>query len=222
MGCRIRRRPPGALRWAPDHPPEAQPGGYVTSQPGCRTAAGAPAWRPPARPPSPPAAPSPSRVRARPRVRARLGPSTPPPPQPAAPSPQRRCRCHIVENVTARAVPAPGSRHWPKRSLICIPGGPGLRAPRVYWLQRPSLSLHKSHMELHVHRVRSSMKTRRARPPLLVLPSGPFHFRPRHLPFKTAGVRRLGERRVARTTAARGSWARDGTGSRAPQSGPRG
>lgn len=85
---------------------------------------------------------------------------------------------------------------------------PGLRAPRVHWPRCPSLSLHKTHMELHVHRVGSSMKTRRARAPLLVLLSGPFHFRPRRLPFKTARVRRLGEPRVARTTAGWGSGAR--------------
>lgn len=68
----------------------------------------------------------------------------------------------------------------------------------------PSLSLHKTHMEFHVHRFGSSMKTRRARAPLLVLPSGPFHFRPWCLPFKTAQVRRLRECGVARTTAGRG------------------
>lgn len=87
---------------------------------------------------------------------------------------------------------------------------PGLRAPRVHWLRCPSLTLHKTHMEHHVHRVGSSMKTRRARAPLLVLPSGPFHFRPRRLPFKTARVRRLREPRVARTTAGWGSGARTG------------
>ena len=76
--------------------------------------------------------------------------------------------------------------------------------PRVHWLRRPSLSLHKTHMEFHVHRFGSSMKTRRARAPLLVLTSGPFHFRPRRLPFKTARVRRLRECGVAPTTAGRG------------------
>lgn len=168
------------------------------------------------------AAPSPSRVpsgpRVRPRVRPRVSPSTPPPP-PAARSPQRRRRCHIVENVTARAVPAPGCRYWPKRSLICIPGGPDLRAPRVHWLQRPSLSLHKTHMEFHVHRVGSSMKTRSARTPSSssrVVPStsglGIFHSRlPASAGFGSA------EWRVP--PRARGSWARAGTGSGAPRSG---
>ena len=191
--------------------PEAQPGGYVTSQPGCRTAVGAPAWHPPAYPLAPPAVSRRALTEPRPRWSARpsarrSGPPTrlqPPPPR-AARSPQRRRRCHIVENVTARAAPAPASRYWPKLSLICIPKGPGLRAPRVHWLQRPSLSLHKTHMELHVHRVGSSMKTRRARLPLPVLPSDPSHFRPRSLPFKTAGVVWLGEPGVARTTAGRG------------------
>lgn len=80
-----------------------------------------------------------------------------------------------MENVTARAAPAPRACHWPPRRLICIPRGPGLRAPRVHWLWRPSLSLHKTHMELHVHRVGSSMKTRRRscpppRPPEWSLP----------------------------------------------------
>lgn len=52
-------------------------------------------------------------------------------------------------------------RHPP---LAAVPlhlhtGGPGLRATSVHWLRSPSLSLHKTHMELHVHRVGSSMKT---------------------------------------------------------------
>lgn len=109
-------------------------------------------------------------------------------------------------------MPAPGARHWPQCRLICIPGGPGLQAPRTHWLRRPSLSLHKTHMELHVHRVGSSMKTRGARASLPVLLSGPFHFRPRRLPFKTARICRLRESGVARTTAGRGSWARDREG----------
>lgn len=66
--------------------------------------------------------------------------------------------------------------------------GAGLRVPHTHWPRCPSLSLHKTHMELHVPRVGSSMKTRRSLAPLLVLPSGPFHFRPRCLPFKTARV----------------------------------
>lgn len=32
---------------------------------------------------------------------------------PALPPP-RTCRCHIVENVTPRAAPAPGAPHWPR------------------------------------------------------------------------------------------------------------
>lgn len=107
-------------------------------------------------------------------------------------------------------------RHPP---LAAVPihlhtGGPGLRAASVHWLRSPSLSLHKTHMELHVHRVGSSMKTQRTRAPLLVSPSGPFHFRPRSLPLKTARVHQLGERGVARTTAEQGSSARDGDRSR--------
>lgn len=74
------------------------------------------------------------------------------------------------------------------------------------------------HMELHVHRVGSSMKSRLARAPLLVLASGPFHFRPRRLPFKTARVGGLGDRGVERTTAGQGT----GTDSYAPRSSRRG
>ena len=50
-------------------------------------------------------------------------------------------------------------------------------------------------------------------PPRLVLWSGPFHFRPRRLPFKTKGIHGPGELGVARTTAGRGAgWARVGEG----------
>lgn len=50
-------------------------------------------------------------------------------------------------------------------------------------------------------------------PPRLVLWSGPFHFRPQRLPFKTKGIRGPGELGVARTTAGRGAgWARVGVG----------
>lgn len=151
------------------------------------------------------------------------GPPTPPPPPRKAacipqgrslpPPPPRTRRCHIVENVTAL-------RARPRRPpLAAMPphlhtGGRGLRALCVHWPQRPSLSLHKTHMELHVPPFGSSMKTRRARgPPRLVLWSGPFHFRPQRLPFKTKGIRGPGELGVARTTAGRGAgWARVGVG----------
>lgn len=53
--------------------------------------------------------------------------------------------------------------------------GAGLRGQHTHWPRCPSLSLHKTHMELHVHRVGSSMKTRRSlapppRPPEWSLP----------------------------------------------------
>lgn len=75
---------------------------------------------------------------------------------------------------------------------------------RVNWLRRPSLPLHKTHMELHVRLPGSSMKTRPARAPLRILASGLVHFRPAGLPFTWSVGCRLVRRGVARTTAGAG------------------
>lgn len=122
-----------------------------------------------------------------------------------------------MENVTARAKPAPRVDHWPRSRLICIPGEPGPPVSHVHWWRRPSLSLHKTHMELHVPRLRSSMKPRRARAPPAVLPMVPSTSGLR-APIQGAGRRPLAERGVACTTAARGSRARGGLALRASRS----
>lgn len=70
-----------------------------------------------------------------------------------------------MENVTARAKPAPRVNHWPRSRLICIQQGLGLPEPPAHWRRSLSLSLHKTHMELHVQRLYSSMKPLRARVP---------------------------------------------------------
>lgn len=60
-------------------------------------------------------------------------------------------------------MPALAAPHWSRLHLICILKGPDQRVPRIHWWKHPSLFLHKTHMELHVHRLCSSMKRRRAR-----------------------------------------------------------
>lgn len=88
-------------------------------------------------------------------------------PAPQPPGAARPCRAaaaagsprlsHSGKRDRARCA-RPCAHHWLRCRLICIPAGRNLRAVRVNWLRRPSLPLHKMHMELHVRLPGSSMK----------------------------------------------------------------
>lgn len=202
LGWRNRRRRSEAARRypTPARPRPRRPGGgYVTSEP----ASGR--LRAPHLARILPAAHLPrSRVLACPPVRSRVRPPNWRPlsqPRRAARSEQRVTAAQPAFAAAAADLPLShsGKRDRarcarPRRPPLVATNlhlhtrGAGLRVPHTHWPRCPSLSLHKTHMELHVPRVGSSMKTRRSLAPLLVLPSGPFHFRPRCLPFKTARV----------------------------------